>query len=156
MFPTMWHRSQLNVVKICNPIVLRYQNENLCRLLFRVDAPFFSFENCLLPSVYWKKKKKSSAKIIYIKIIIHCHFAYQIKVSACFLAQPALWELHSKPGQGPYVSWRHSACLRSWVLSSFCCSSQAAAGTFPVPDFPPSAVLQTELFIMRINSYQSN
>lgn len=53
MFPKMWERCYLNVLKIFDQIILRNLNENLSKLVIQVGNPLFPFENCLSPSVYW-------------------------------------------------------------------------------------------------------
>ena len=88
---------------------------------------------------------------------MYCHFAYQIKVKTCLLAPSALgrtarctWTRTRRAGKALHLPQKPSTVL---FMLLFTCS---AAVEFPVPDFPLSAALLSELFIIRINSYQSN
>lgn len=118
----------------------------ISRLLIQLHSPFFPFEHCLLPSVYWGNEQ-SLAKIIYIKMIIHCQYCIsnwshslpQISVNVMKNLSENLGEtIHSvkalhlprEPSTVPCL------LLFTWGM----------AIVLPVPDFPPSARLDRAVY----------
>lgn len=75
---------------------------------------------------------------------------------ASYLSQ--LYEkAHSKPWQGPYTCCEGTPpASEAKYCSLTLLFIGTAAGVFPVPDFPPSAGLYKELFIVMINNDQCN
>lgn len=92
---------------------------------FRWTPVSLSLENCLSPLLYWEKWV-TLAKI-YIKLIVCFHFAQEIEVPVCLLAQSTFGEPANLGKHHMYCEGVPPCLVKPRAVPSLCCSSTSNA-----------------------------